>query len=142
MESLSLNFSKEDSETLLVHFAGSWKRGNSPPDAQEVEKQIEMGPKVRRIVFKSENLTGWDSMLITFLIRVRALASSNNITLQEDDLPEGVQRLLTLASKVPERKRKKEETTLIPVLERLGDSAVVFWRSLLDMTDFIGEASV
>ena len=142
MEPLSLNFSKEDSETLLVHFAGNWKRGNRPPDAQEIEKQLVMGPKVKRIVFKSENLTGWDSMLLTFLIRVRALASSNNIILQEDDLPEGVQRLLTLASTVPERKGKKKETTLIPILERLGNSAVVFWKSLLDMTDFIGETAV
>ena len=142
MEPLSLNFSKEDSETLLVHFAGNWKRGNRPPDAQEIEKQLVMGPKVKRIVFKSENLTGWDSMLLTFLIRVRALASSNNIILQEDDLPEGVQRLLTLASTVPERKGKKKETTLIPILERLGNSAVVFWKSHLDMTDFIGETAV
>jgi phospholipid/cholesterol/gamma-HCH transport system permease protein len=142
MEPLSLNFSKEDSETLLVHFAGNWKRGNRPPDAREIEKKLEMWPKVKRIVFKSENLTGWDSMLLTFLIRVRALASSNNIILQEDDLPEGVQRLLTLASTVPERKGKKKETTLIPIIERLGDSAVVFWKSLLDMTDFIGETAV
>ena len=142
MEFLSLNFRNEDSETLLVHFAGSWKRGNTLPDAQEIEKQLNVGPKIKRIVFKSENLTGWDSMLLTFLIRVRALGSSNNIILQEDDLPEGVRRLLALASEVPERKGRKKETTLIPVLERLGDSAAVFWKSLLDMTDFIGEASV
>ena len=142
MEFLSFNFRNEDSETLLVHFAGSWKRGNTLPDAQEIEKQLNVGPKIKRIVFMSENLTGWDSMLLTFLIRVRALASSNNIILQEDDLPEGVRRLLALASEVPERKGRKKETTLIPVLERIGDSAAVFWKSLLDMTDFIGEASV
>jgi len=142
MEFLSFNFRNEDSETLLVHFAGSWKRGNTLPDAQEIEKQLNVGPKIKRIVFMSENLTGWDSMLLTFLIRVRALGSSNNIILQEDDLPEGVRRLLALASEVPERKGRKKETTLIPVLERIGDSAAVFWKSLLDMTDFIGEASV
>lgn len=142
MELLSINFSVEDSDTLLVHFAGSWKRGNKLPDAQEIDKQLKMSPQVKRIVFKSENLKSWDSMLLTFLVRVRALAAQKNITLEENELPEGVQRLLTLAAKVPERKREQKEQASIPVIEKLGDSAVVFWRSLLDMVDFIGEATV
>lgn len=138
----SLNLSRKEPDTLVIRLAGDWKRENRPPAAGEVEKQLEMGPQIKRIFLKTETLTGWDSMLLTFLIRVRTLASSNNITVEEDNLPEGVQRLLALASAVPKRERQKKEPARIPVLERFGESALVFWRSLLDMTDFIGSASI
>ncbi len=142
MEPISLDFSRMDSDTLLISLAGDWKRENRLPAAREVEKQLEMVPRVKRILFKTENLTGWDSVLLTFLIRVRTLASSNNIPVEEDTLPEGVQRLLALASAVPERKWGKKELARFPILERFGESALIFWRSLLDMTDFIGNASI
>lgn len=140
MEPLSLHFSRKEPDTLVIRLAGDWKRENRPPAASEVEKQLEMGPWIRHIVFKAENLSGWDSMLLTFLIRVRTLASRNNVTVEGDTLPEGVERLLALASAMPESTRQNKEPARIPVLERLGVSAQGFWRSLLDMTDFIGHA--
>jgi phospholipid/cholesterol/gamma-HCH transport system permease protein len=142
MEPISLDFSRNDSDTLLISLAGDWKRENRLPAESEVEKQLEMVPRVKRILFKTENLTDWDSVLLTFLIRVRTLASSNNITVEEDALPDGVRRLLSLAFAVPERKWGKEELARIPILERFGESALIFWRSLLDMTEFIGNASI
>jgi phospholipid/cholesterol/gamma-HCH transport system permease protein len=142
MEPISLNFSRKEPDTLLISLAGDWKRENRPPAASEVEKQLEMGPQLKRISFKTEKLAGWDSMLLTFLIRVRTLASSNNMTVEEDNLPEGVQRLLSLASAVPERKWGKKELARVPILELFGESALIFWRSLLDMTDFIGNAFI
>ncbi|MFI5323654.1 MAG: MlaE family ABC transporter permease [Thermodesulfobacteriota bacterium] len=142
MEPISLNFSRKESDTLLIILAGDWKRENRPPAASEVEKQLEMGSQLKHILFKTENLVGWDSMLLTFVIRVRTLASRYNMTVEEDNLPEGVQRLLALASAVPERRWGKKEPARIPTLEWFGESALVFWRSLLDMTDFIGNAFI
>jgi len=141
MEPLSLHFSKKEPDTLVIGLAGDWTRENAPPAASEVEKQLEAGSQIRHLLFETEELAGWDSVLLTFLIRVRNLASSKNIALEEKDFPEGVQRLLALASAVPERARDKKEPARIPVLERLGESTLAFWRSLLDMTDFIGQAA-
>lgn len=142
MEPISLNFSRKESDALLISLAGDWKRENRPPDISEVEKQLEMSPQLKHILFKTENLESWDSMLLTFVIGVRTLASIYNMTVEEDNLPEGVQRLLALASAVPERKWKKNELTRISILEQFGESALVFWRSLLDLTDFIGNAFI
>jgi phospholipid/cholesterol/gamma-HCH transport system permease protein len=142
MEPISLNFSKKEPDTLVINLAGDWKRENRPPAAREEEKQLEMGPQIKRILFKTENLKGWDSSLLTFLIRVRSSASGNNITVEEDNLPKGVQRLLALASAVPKRKGEKNEAARIPLLEWFGESALVFWRSLLYMTDFLGNAFI
>ena len=142
MHPLSIHFSTKEEDTLVISLAGDWKRENKPPTASEVEKQLEIWPQIRRILFKTENLTGWDSQLLTFLICVRNLASSRNIVVEEDDFPEGVQRLLALASAGPEGSRHKEEPARIPIRERLGESTLACWRSLLDMTDFTGEAFI
>jgi phospholipid/cholesterol/gamma-HCH transport system permease protein len=142
MEPISLNFSKKEPDTLVIYLAGDWKRENRPTAAREEEKQLEMEPQIKRILFKTENLKCWDSSLLTFLIRVRSSALSNNITVEEDNLPKGVQRLLALASAVPKRKGEKNEAARIPLLEWFGESALVFWRSLLYMTDFLGNAFI
>jgi len=142
MEQTSLKFSRPDADMLLMNLAGDWKRGNKLPSASDVEKQIEAGPPVKSILFNAQDLTGWDSSLLTFLITVQGLGSRQNITVRKDGLPEGVQRLLALASAVPERKGARREAARISFLDGLGDSAIAFWNSSLEMLAFIGEASV
>ena len=59
-----------------------------------------------------------------------------------DRLPAGVQRILTLASAVPERKGVRRKATKTSFVDRVGESSIAFWRSSLEMVGFIGEASV
>ncbi len=141
MEPVYLNFSRKDPDKLVISLAGDWKKGNRSPDAREIEKQLEAGPQVKCISFETENLRSWDSVLLTFLIKVRSLASSRNIVVVEGNLPDGVQRLLALAHAVPERKLENEPAR-VPLIARCGESVLAFWRSLLDMTDFIGNAFI
>ena len=101
-----------------------------------------MGPGVKGILFETEDLAGWDSTLLTFLIGVRTLASSRNIAVEEKSLPEGVQRLFALASAVPERTWTKKEPVRTGFIERCGASARVLWRSFLESTGFIGDAFI
>jgi phospholipid/cholesterol/gamma-HCH transport system permease protein len=139
MAPAGLAFDRSDPDALAVGLSGDWRRANNPPAASAVEERLAMSPQVRRIVLRTENLKGWDSMLLTFLIGVRTLASSNNVTVDEVNLPEGVRRLLALASAMPDRTQGKEVMPRAPFLERVGESTLAFWRSLLDTTDFIGD---
>jgi phospholipid/cholesterol/gamma-HCH transport system permease protein len=68
MEPISLKFSRKDSDTLLISLAGDWKRENRLPSAREIEKQLQTEPRVKRILFKTENLTGWDSILVGLIL--------------------------------------------------------------------------
>lgn len=142
MDPAALAFAQEDPDALAVSLSGDWRRANNPPATSAVEERLASSPQVRRIVLSTENLTGWDSMLLTFLIGIRTLASRKNVPLHEVNLPEGVQRLLALASAARERSCDKPTSPRVPILDRVGDSVLAFWRSLLDTTDFLGRVLV
>ena len=138
----SLTFERPSENRVLVRITGEWKLKNSLPTADEVMKEMRAGQKVRQIAFDAGDLKGWDSGLLTFLIRVMDLCSAADIAVEKDGLPKGVQRLLSLATAVPERKGARREAERISFVEKVGDSAIAFWRSILEMLEFIGEASV
>ncbi len=137
-----LSFDRPSEDTLLIRIEGEWKLTNTLPSAGEVMKQVEAGSKVRRITFDAEGLQGWDSGLLTFLIAVIDQCSKSNVIVEKEGLSQGVQRLLTLATAVPERAGARRGVARISFLDMLGDSAISFWRSILEMLAFIGEASV
>jgi len=138
----SLTFERPSENRVLVRITGEWKLKNSLPTADEMMTEMRAGPKVRQIAFDAGELKGWDSGLLTFLIRVMDLCSAADIAVEKDGLPKGVQRLLSLATAVPERKGARREAARISFVEKVGDSAIAFWRSILEMLEFIGEASV
>jgi phospholipid/cholesterol/gamma-HCH transport system permease protein len=142
MDPTALAFAREDPDVLAVSLSGDWRRANNPPAASAVEEQLAISPQVRRIVLSTEDLTGWDSMLLTFLIGVRTLASENSVTVHEVNLPEGVKRLLALVSATREKTWDKPTSPRVPILERVGETALAFWRSLLDTMDFLGNVLV
>jgi phospholipid/cholesterol/gamma-HCH transport system permease protein len=69
-------------------------------------------------------------------------SSIRNIGVDRKGLPEGVQRLLSLASAVPERTGVRRATAPTPLLERFGEAAITFWRENLAMIEFVGEVFV
>ena len=141
MEAAAIDFGRSDSGTLVIGLSGDWRRAHRAPAAGEVEKRLDQLPPVRRIAFRTEGLH-WDSLLLTFLIRVGALAAARGIPVEEPGLPKGIQRLLALASAVPERTPERKTRPRPPVLDRLGSMAVAGGRSFLEATGFLGEAVV
>jgi len=135
-----LGFRRLDEKTLVVSLSGDWKLEGGLPSADEVKKQISSGARVQRLVFDAAGLRGWDSGLLTFLINVADLCKANNIVVEREGLPEGVQRLLSLAAAVPERKGARRSAQRPGFFARVGESSEGFWRSALSMLAFIGEA--
>ncbi len=138
----NLNFSYQSVGTLVLSLYGNWKLYNSIPSADEVKKQIESGSNIQRISFDTTELKSWDSSLLTLLIKVYHLCSQSKIHVDKDGLPEGVGRLLELATEVPEREGARRVTVSIPFLERIGDEAIDFWHTTLEMLAFLGEAFI
>ncbi len=137
-----MSFSRPHNGILLITVAGEWRLRREIPSTDEVIKEIEAGPQVQQVTFDAQELKVWDSSLLTFIIKVIDLCSGRNIAVERQGLPLGIQRLLDLASSVPERKGARRETSRIPFLERIGNSAVALWRSNLDLLEFIGEVLV
>jgi len=128
--------------TLRLRLKGSWKIGARFPSADDVKKQIESSGGIQRIGFNTENLTGWDSGLLTFLIKISDYCSQNNIVFDKDGLPKGVARLIVLATAVPERKGARKEAVHEPFFSRVGSAAIELWQSTRELLAFIGEATI
>jgi phospholipid/cholesterol/gamma-HCH transport system permease protein len=107
-----------------------------------VRKEIEASPEIASVTFDTGGLTGWDSGLLTFLLAVIDCCSRRAVSVDREGLPTGVNRLLDLATAVPERKGARRGPEHVSFLARTGESAVVLWRSMLEMLAFIGETSV
>ncbi len=133
-------FSTPAADKLLINVAGDWVIGNDFPPIGDVQKNLEQHSSLRQISFNTEELLAWDSGFLTFLIKVRDICTQYEIEMNKEGLPEGVQRLLTLSSAVPERKGARRETVREPVLARIGVKALDFVRASGEMLGFIGEA--
>jgi phospholipid/cholesterol/gamma-HCH transport system permease protein len=146
MESMAapceLSFSRPSDGTLLVRLAGTWEIGQALPSADDVQREAESSPPVRRIAFDAKELSGWDSGLITFLIKVLDHSSSRRIDTDQAGLPGGVQRLLALAGAVPEKTDARKGDVREPFLVQVGKSTMDLVRSSEAMLTFLGEATL
>jgi phospholipid/cholesterol/gamma-HCH transport system permease protein len=97
---------------------------------------------IRRVGFYTENLADWDSSLLTFLIKISDYCTNNNLAFDKDGLPKGVQKLIALATAVPERKGARKESTREPFFNLIGESALGLWQSTKETLSFIGEAFI
>jgi len=112
------------------------------PAVEAVDEQLTSGSKVSRVLLDTKELKSWDSGLLTFLTKVIACCSEKKILLDKAGLPQGVQRLLGLATAVPERKEARKEIKKEPFLSLVGTRAIEFYRSTIEMVRFIGEATI
>jgi phospholipid/cholesterol/gamma-HCH transport system permease protein len=137
-----LSMTTPAADTLLIKLSGGWKITEPIPSASDVENSLESAKGIRRISFDTKNLGGWDSGLLTFLIKIFEACSKAKIEVDKDGLPEGIRKLIKLATAVPERKGARKEAKKEAFLSMVGGEAVAFNRSLLEILDFLGEASL
>ena len=137
-----LSFGRPAEDTLLVLLSGRWKTGKGLPSASDVAAQVASDPGTRRVTLDTEALTEWDSGLLTFLIQLADRCSRRDIVLDREGLPQGVCRLLALASAVPERQGARKEAVREGVFPRVGRATLEAGRSAREMLAFIGEAAI
>jgi len=141
-----ISFSRPSEGTLLVRLAGSWTIKQDikqdMPSSDDVRKQVDSELTVQRISFDTKDLVGWDSGLLTFLTKVITQCSQRQILVDDEGLPEGVKRLIKLASAVPEKKDARKVAARDPFLIRLGFQAMAFGKATGEMIDFMGEAFI
>lgn len=137
-----MSLSRQDGDRLIVRIAGDCRIGKALPSAGEVLKQVEADSGIRNVSFESDGLTDWDSGLLTFIIKVIDRCSKSNIHVDKSGLPQGVQRLLDLASAVPEKKEARREAVTSSLLEQAGAAAIELHSSSIGILDFIGDSAI
>ena len=135
-----LRCERQADDTLMVHLVGHWTTRAGAPVVTEVYQQLDASPPVRRLAFETQELTGWDSRLLTFLRQVLEASTQRQLVVEQQGLPEGVRRLLALAAAVPEREGARRGPARLSWLARLGTAVLAGWKGARDMVTFIGDA--
>jgi phospholipid/cholesterol/gamma-HCH transport system permease protein len=122
--------------TLVVQMQGDWTLADGVP---EIEALQDLAPQGGRVAFDGREISRWDSGLLTRLLTVIGQWEDAGLNVDKSGLPAGVRRMLDLAAAVPERIDARKEDARSPFLQRVGDSAIVYFQSSREMLDFIGE---
>src|SRR5215813_1084690 len=137
-----LRFQQPTADTLCVGLGGNWTIEAEVPAITGVAQQLETAPQVRRLSFETQGLQAWDSVLLTFLLKLDALCAQKKIAIDRAGLPPGAQGLLRLATAVPERTGARREAVREPVLARIGKAAVAAQQEAIELLSFIGQAAL
>jgi phospholipid/cholesterol/gamma-HCH transport system permease protein len=137
-----LTLGRPDNDSLVIYLTGGWQTGWDLPVTNEVLSKIESDPGIRSVSFDTSGLTGWDSNLLTFLISIKSLCTKKAVEYRDENLPDGAQRLLKLASAVPERQGARKVSKKEPFFERMGGEAIQSVDSIREVLSFIGEAFI
>jgi phospholipid/cholesterol/gamma-HCH transport system permease protein len=111
------------------------------PSSEVVDEAL-VQAKPRRLGFDSSALTGWDSALISFLVRIEELCREQGVEDDPSGLPAGVRRLVELAEAVPEKQGARTASKRVPFFERVGDQTVALVAAFTQTFTFIGNATV
>src|SRR5213594_2446181 len=138
----TLEFSRPAGDTLVLRLSGAWTIHERLPSVDDVERELEAGGAVRRLLFDTECLAAWDSALLTFLLRVAAQADGRGVAACRGGLPEGVRRLLALAMAVPERRDTGTAAARLSWLARVGLATLEGVRDAGVTLTFVGAVSI
>jgi len=141
-DSYQLKFEAAGTDGLQVTLTGSWKAGHTLPESAPLEDWLDSHPGIKQISFDSTAMSSWDSALLTFLVRVTAIADKNTIQVDQSGLPEGVQKLLHLTSAVPARQGARRADGKASFLARIGNQGMAVADTATEALAFLGEAAL
>jgi phospholipid/cholesterol/gamma-HCH transport system permease protein len=139
-ESAAVRWEQPDPATLCLHVSGRWKIDGTTPAADEVLQQAPSLPGMTCIRVNAQQVSAWDSALLTFLLKLKTYCSRKGLTFDSQGLPSGVQGLLKLATAVPPREGARRTEKKERFLARLGDAALRVKNEAAEILSFIGEA--
>lgn len=141
MPSQKLSFDYSIPKTLHIKLSGDWLINVGFPEADEVVSELASHADVTQVGVDVSGVGQWDSVLISFLLRLIKECERKNIHVLHEALPEGIQELVALALKASEKTvlRKIEHESF---LERVGGAVLRTNASIVSLLDFLGELSI
>jgi len=136
---LHIKTEKSDSGVLSLLLSGPWRIYDDRKPATAVLSEISQSGDLKKVIFRDEGISAWDSSLLIFLRSVMALVRSSGAEIDVSALPEGVRRLLALADAVPERKGARRSDQRKSWLTRVGERSIKGFHDFGESVKFLGE---
>ena len=123
---------------LTASLSGSWVAGQDLPKPDDLLSRIVQARPVR-VAIEVDDLSGWASRLVGFLDQVGRTANQVGATTDWSSLPGGAQRLLALASAVPEKTDARRAAAQTTWIQAIGEHTIAAGAKLGQATEFLGE---
>ncbi|VAX01119.1 ABC-type transport system involved in resistance to organic solvents, permease component [hydrothermal vent metagenome] len=131
-----------DGGTLTIVAAGDWRLKNNLPAIDSLRHYFNEHPDILAVRFDTQSVSHWDTGLCIFLLNVIELSSRTEIQIDQSGLPEGVRRLLVLATAVPQVKDTGRDRQSAGKIEKIGQATIDFIRGAPEALNFLGEAAL
>ena len=138
----SAEVASSDNGNVAVRLSGAWVIGAQRPSAAGIAEQIATRGRTPTVTFDGTAISRWDSTLLTFLVAVRERCVEGGAIVDTTDMPEGVRKLLDLASKSRKRESEPEGEADEGPLHRLGTAWHRFAHSAAEAIAFLGDATL
>jgi len=134
-----LTFSWPSRDVLLIRLAGSWTLAGGVSSPALVQTETDGAEALQRVAFDAEAVTEWDTSLLAFLRGLLGRLAERGIEADLGGLPDGVARLLDMATSVAEH---GNDADMPPEqwLARIGRAAMRERESIRDEVTFVGNA--
>ncbi len=136
-DSAGLHIDKADPTCLTIRLSGVWRLRHGMPTARAFEPELTSPLPPRRIVVEVGALSAWDSSAVNFLTGLTQICRARQITLDRSALPEGLNRLIDLASANSEP-HEASAAVSESLLARTGRNMLARLAALGGYVDFIG----
>jgi len=128
-------------DVVQVRLSGEWRLENRLPGPDEIQEALARNVGIRRVTLEAGGVTGWDTGLVAFVLKLIQLCDARAVTVDRQSLPAGVNRLIVLATAVPERKTGAPAAAP-SWLTRLGLTSIAAWEAILVSLRFVGDATL
>jgi phospholipid/cholesterol/gamma-HCH transport system permease protein len=139
MSAARLFCNDSQSGTVVVRFSGPWLLGGDLPSADSIVVRLAQTPKPAALSFETDELTDWDTGLVTTLIAILQNAEEHGVKVDSSGLPDGAQRLIALALAVKEREGARRSVVKKGFFESVGESVLSTLDESKKLLTFTGE---
>ena len=137
MTKASFHLENNDTQSTLF-LSDDWQLGETP-DVDSIHSDISNETKTLKV--NTDELGQWDSSLAVTLLHLARWCQQKNIQFDTSNAPEGLQKLLRLATDVPTYQSSNEKK-VEPFLQRVQKKFNDVWRDISATFIFIGESSL
>ena len=139
MSATRLFYDDSQSGAVVVRLSGPWLLGGDLPSADSIVARLTQTPKPESLKFETDELTDWDTGLVTTLIAILQNAEEHGVQVDSSGLPDGAQRLIALALAVKEREGARRSVVRKGFFESVGESVLSTLDESKKLLTFTGE---
>ena len=129
-------------DRLEIEISGNWTRNCEPPPLEAVLAEIRGARGVDQLVFSTDRLGSWDSLLMTELLRLIEHCEKHGVKADLATLPDGIHGLLDLVFAVPERAGARRKPSKLRWLTSVGEMALRVVGEFRELLVFVGAAGL